>query len=65
VSGDLTFSPSTDRLSFPVTILNDTLAEGPESFGLQLSTVAPRVGLAPMQMEVEITDDDGKSIVLK
>ena len=59
-SGQLIFDSTTTVLSFPVTILNDTLAEGPEEFLLQLTTTEQRVILDPPQMDVEIIDHDGK-----
>ena len=47
-------------MSFPVTILNDVVAEGPEEFLLQLTTAEQHVTLDPSQLDVEIIDDDGK-----
>ena len=49
-------------MSFPVTILSDVVAEGPEDFLLQLTTAEQRVTLDPSRMDVEIVDDDGKFI---
>ncbi len=56
----LHFAPGTTQMTFPVTICNDTLVEGNESFFTLLSTTSPGAGVgAPSALSFTILDDDG------
>ncbi len=57
-AGLLTFAPGATKQSFNVPILEDTAAEGLESFIATLSTSENRVELNSSSMEIEIVDND-------
>jgi len=57
----LTFAPGVSSLSLPVTLINDSLIEGTETFGMRLSNpqpIAPNVLLNPALGTGSILNDD-------
>ena len=63
----LTFTNgSTTPQSVPVTILDDSIVEGSESFSLTLTTTDPNVTVNPASATVNIQDDssDGKLVTV-
>lgn len=59
VSGTLTFAPGETSRTFSIPILNDTAAEGEETFQVLLSAVGGNsLAGSPMSGEVTILDDD-------
>ena len=57
----LVFQPDVNRLPVPIRILNDSIPETPETFGLNLFQVAesPNLELSGNRADVTVTDDDG------
>ena len=67
-SVELTFTQANQALSqcIPVTIINDTIIEGPESFigDLNNTNNIPRLTLNPERTTINIGDDEGKQLTL-
>ena len=62
----LTFTPTTQSLDVPVTIFNDDIVEGPESFSGVLDNLGEPVNTSPGVATVTIMEDpaDSKNTVL-
>ena len=57
------FLPSEQEMDIPLTILNDKVSEGPESFTLTLVYSSPLSDPQNITTEVFIADDDSKCVV--
>ena len=61
----LTFSPSVENISFPVTIVDDLVDEPSEEFFAELMLITvTNVTINPESATVTINDDDGEWFVL-
>ena len=64
VTRTLTFQPNEDQMCFDVTILDDELDEGTESFSAEIISI-PSSGVVigdPESSIISITDDDGEQL---
>ena len=62
-SADLTFSKSTSRHEYNVTLINDVMTEGREVFLVRLDEVIPSSGImiTSSMTDITIIDDDSKN----
>ena len=57
---EYTFTPGVKRVEIPVTISNDDVFEGPESFFATIATTHPGAIISREMTTIDITDDDDR-----